>query len=198
MYSPTLDSLSDDLLVAVLSHLDCTQLRGVGAVCRRFAELLRSRCELWGTVNLQLLPKVSRGRDRRNSYTTPCRASLDLIAAWLGSRRQHVRALELALGYPDALRALPLLLAQLAPALEELTLRGAASREWCHVEARWDWLRWVSARWYQRIRAPTCLPPSASSRHPAGLCIALGCVPAGPSPACGGSASRTACLSWSP
>lgn len=56
--------LSDDLLARVLAELDCSQLRACAGVCRRWAELCRTRLELWATCDFALPPKRSRGRDR--------------------------------------------------------------------------------------------------------------------------------------
>ncbi|PRW39242.1 disease resistance TAO1-like isoform X1 [Chlorella sorokiniana] len=130
--------LSDDLVARVLSLLDCTQLRICAGVCRRFAELCSTRMELWRSVDFQLPPKRSRGRDRRNSYTTPCALNLERLAAWLQRRRQAILRLEVALLYPDAAALLPQLLPPLE-ALQALVLHGHCS-DWPYLWLDWRWL----------------------------------------------------------
>ena len=56
--------LSDDLLASVLGKLNSSELRQVAPTCRRWAELLQTRLDLWTTVTLHLPHKKSRGRDR--------------------------------------------------------------------------------------------------------------------------------------
>lgn len=65
--------LSDDLLARIFAVLDSRQLRLAAGTCRRWAELLYTRLELWHHVHLALPPKRSRGRDRCvRGGTTAC------------------------------------------------------------------------------------------------------------------------------
>lgn len=136
-------ALSDDLLAHIFSSLDCTTLRSIAWTCKRWSAVLQEHLQLWHTVSLALHPKISRGRDRRNSYTMPCLLDTTRLGAWLAQRGHHIRQVQLVLGYPDALLLLPQLLLPLAPALQRLELLGAASRNWVHVEANWHWLRYM-------------------------------------------------------
>lgn len=71
---------------------------------------------------------------------------LGRLATWLAHRRTAIRQLLLRCDYPDALLALPRLVAPLAPGLLRLELRGAASGNWVHVQALdWGWLRQAAA-----------------------------------------------------
>ncbi|GAB4814210.1 hypothetical protein N2152v2_001256 [Parachlorella kessleri] len=133
--------LSDDLLASVLSCLDSEELRRTASqVCKRWAALLRTQGALWHRVRLELQPRLSKGRDRRNSYRTPCVLDLDCMGAWLAARGTHIQEAEVLLGYPEALLELQQLLPPLAPALRKLTLKGAASKAWGYV---WHTLRFL-------------------------------------------------------
>ncbi|EFN52797.1 expressed protein [Chlorella variabilis] len=136
----SINDLTDDLLSAVLAAVrDSTQLRAVASTCRRWAALLRDRLELWHEVQLALPPKRSRGRDRRNSYTTPCALDVERVVGWLARRATAVASLEVALLYPDAEALLGLLVPSLADGLRRLVLRGTCS-DWPFFWVDWRWL----------------------------------------------------------
>eukprot|EP00887_Chlorella_sp_A99_P005152 scaffold40.g5152.t1 len=134
-----LELLSDDLLERVLSRLTSDELRTVAPVCRRWAELLRTRTGLFAAVSCVLPPRRSRGRDRRNSYTTPCALSVPRIRTWLAARSTAVAELAVEAQYPDALLLLAQLVPPLAPALRQLTVH-AACHEWPTIAVEWGWL----------------------------------------------------------
>lgn len=62
--SLNINSLSDDTLVHILSLFDSAQLRSLSETCKRWNNLLKSRGELWEDVQITLLPKIRKGRDR--------------------------------------------------------------------------------------------------------------------------------------
>ncbi|KAL4440172.1 hypothetical protein ABPG75_003173 [Micractinium tetrahymenae] len=161
----TIGALSDDLLAQCFAVLDDGTLRVAAGTCRRWAALLRERAELFRSVRFDLPPKRSRGRDRRNSYTTPCALNVERLAAWLARRAGAIAQLRIGLLYPDALALLPRLLPPLAPALRRLALEGGCV-DWPYLWVDWRWLAGMTQLESLELRdalpgmAELLLPPS--------------------------------------
>jgi len=97
--------LPEEILIRIFSHLDTSDLRQVSTADRRFNDLLLKTPCFWKHTTVPLSARKGRGRDRRQSYATPCGVSTDQLAIWLDRRSACIETLHVKLLYPDALSA---------------------------------------------------------------------------------------------
>lgn len=139
--------LSDDLLERIFACVaDDSILRGIAPVCRRWAELLRTRPTLWPCVSIVLPPRLVnlRGRDRRHSYKLPCALDVDLMRAWIAARASAITELHVAVLYPDGMALPGFLTAPLAPGLRHLEIQ-AQMHDWPLFEIDWHFMQQLTA-----------------------------------------------------
>lgn len=97
--------LPEEILIRIFSHLDTSELRQMAIADRRFNDLLLKTPCLWKHTTIPLSARKTRGRDRRQSYATPCGISTNQLAIWLDRRSAYIETLHVKLMYPDALSA---------------------------------------------------------------------------------------------